>query len=73
MTLDLVQAGLDRAGITYERFDGKVPQRRRHAVITRFRKDPGVKVLLLTLSCGAAGYDHPKKNPVLMEKKGVRY
>ncbi|KAL8296010.1 hypothetical protein RB600_001479 [Gaeumannomyces tritici] len=55
MTLDLIQAGLDRAGIQYERFDGKVPQRHRDAVVKRFRKDTGVKVLLLTLSCGAAG------------------
>lgn len=55
MTLDLVQVGLDEAGIRYGRFDGKVPQRQRHAVIKQFRKDPGVRVLLLTLSCGAAG------------------
>ncbi|KAL8357956.1 hypothetical protein RB598_002644 [Gaeumannomyces tritici] len=55
MTLDLIQAGLERAGMRYERFDGKVAQRHRDGVIKRFRKDPGVKVLLLTLSCGAAG------------------
>lgn len=56
MTLDLLQAGLERAGIRYERFDGKVAQRHRDGVIKKFRKDTGVKVLLLTLSCGAAGY-----------------
>ncbi|KLU92099.1 hypothetical protein MAPG_11046 [Magnaporthiopsis poae ATCC 64411] len=55
MTLDLLQAGLERAGIRYERFDGKVAQRHRDGVIKKFRKDTGVKVLLLTLSCGAAG------------------
>ncbi|KLU90808.1 hypothetical protein MAPG_10659 [Magnaporthiopsis poae ATCC 64411] len=55
MTLDLVQVGLEKAGIRYERIDGKVPQRQRHAVIERFRNDPGVEVLLLTLSCDAAG------------------
>ncbi|KAL8392520.1 hypothetical protein RB595_002638 [Gaeumannomyces hyphopodioides] len=55
MTLDLIQAGLERDGIRYERFDGKVAQRHRDGVIKRFRKDSGVKVLLLTLSCGAAG------------------
>ena len=55
MSLDVVQAGLESAGITYLRYDGKVPQKDRHGVIERFRHDPSVQVLLLTLSCGAVG------------------
>ncbi len=55
MTLDLVGIGLDQAGISYLRFDGKVHQKQRSAVIEKFRKDRTVKVFLLTLSCGAAG------------------
>lgn len=37
------------------RFDGKVPQKERQSVIDRFRKDPSIRVMLLTLSCGAVG------------------
>ncbi len=55
MTLDLVEMGLKGAKIEYVRFDGKAPQQDRQAVIQKFRKDPSVKVFLLTLSCGAVG------------------
>lgn len=37
------------------RFDGTVPQKERQPVIDRFRKDPSIRVMLLTLSCGAVG------------------
>lgn len=56
MTLDVVEAGLSQAGIPALRFDGKVPQKERQSVVDRFRHDPNVRVLLLTLSCGAVGY-----------------
>jgi SNF2 family DNA or RNA helicase len=55
MTLEIVEAGLKQAHIPYLRFDGKVPQKNRQAVIERFRKDPSIKVMILTLSCGAVG------------------
>ena len=55
MTLDVVEAGLKQAHIQYLRFDGKVPQKDRQAIIERFRKDPSIKVMILTLSCGAVG------------------
>ncbi|KAF6825208.1 WD domain-containing protein [Colletotrichum plurivorum] len=54
-TLDVVEAGLNQAGIPALRFDGKVPQRERQSVVDQFRHDPNVRVLLLTLSCGAVG------------------
>ncbi len=55
MTLNLVEMGLRAADIKYVRFDGKVRQQDRQAVIDGFRKDPTVRVFLLTLSCGAVG------------------
>jgi len=55
-SLDVVEVGLIQAGILCLRYDGKVPQRERHSVVTRFRQDPSVWVLLLTLACGAVGY-----------------
>ena len=55
MTLDVVEEGIRQAGIQHVRFDGKVPQKERQTVIDRFRRDPSVKVMLLTLSCGAVG------------------
>ena len=55
MSLNLVEVGLKRAQIKYIRFDGKVRQQDRQAVIHKFRKDPTLKVFLLTLSCGAVG------------------
>jgi SNF2 family DNA or RNA helicase len=55
MTLDVVEAGLSAAGISSSRFDGKIPQAQRQPVLDRFKKDPHVRVLLLTLQCGAVG------------------
>ena len=55
MTLDIVEAGLKQALIPCLRFDGKVPQKDRQGVVERFRNDPSVRILLLTLSCGAVG------------------
>jgi SNF2 family DNA or RNA helicase len=55
LTLELIEAGLEQASIASVRFDGKVPQKDRQKVVERFRKDPTVRVMLLTLSCGAVG------------------
>lgn len=55
MTLDIVEAGLEQSSISSVRFDGKVPQKSRQNVVDNFRNDPSIRVMLLTLSCGAAG------------------
>lgn len=55
MSLDIVEAALNEAGISCLRFDGKVPQKERKSVIDKFKYNPSVSVLLLTLSCGAVG------------------
>ncbi|KAF4985603.1 hypothetical protein FDECE_16440 [Fusarium decemcellulare] len=55
MTLNVVEAGLKQSSIPCLRFDGSVSQKDRQGVIDRFRKDPTIRVLLLTLSCGAVG------------------
>ncbi|PTB57662.1 hypothetical protein M431DRAFT_346954 [Trichoderma harzianum CBS 226.95] len=54
-TLEIIEVGLQHACIPCLRFDGKVAQKDRHTVIERFRKDPAIRVLLVTLSCGAVG------------------
>lgn len=56
LTLDMVQKGLDDAGIARVQFDGKVPQKDRQPILERFKTDPGLRVMLLTLSCGATGF-----------------
>ncbi|KAM7211076.1 SNF2 family N-terminal domain containing protein [Rhypophila decipiens] len=55
MTLNVVKAGFDKANISSLRFDGQVPHRERQGVLDKFRNDPSIRVLLLTLSCGAVG------------------
>ncbi|KAJ2980468.1 hypothetical protein NUW58_g6934 [Xylaria curta] len=82
LTLDLVKAGLDRNSIPNVRFDGQVPQNERGGVVTRFRTDPTVRVMLLTLSCGAVGLTltaasraylmEPHWNPTLEEQALAR-
>ncbi|KAI8950617.1 SNF2 family N-terminal domain-containing protein [Xylaria longipes] len=82
MTLDVVEQGLKQAGIGYLRFDGKVLQKYRKGIIDGFRRDPAVKVLLLTLTCGAVGLTlieasraylmEPHWNPTLEEQALAR-
>jgi SNF2 family DNA or RNA helicase len=55
LTLDIIEAGLAQADIRSVRFDGKVPQTQRQTVLDQFKSDPSVRVMLLTLSCGAVG------------------
>lgn len=55
LTLDIIEAGLDQASLRSVRFDGKVPQKERQSVVDQFQKDPNIRVMLLTLSCGAVG------------------
>ncbi|KAL6906931.1 SNF2 family N-terminal domain-containing protein [Trichoderma evansii] len=54
-TLEIIEVGLKQSCIPCLRFDGKVAQKDRQNVIKRFREDPTIRVLLLTLSCGAVG------------------
>ncbi|RWA06777.1 hypothetical protein EKO27_g8325 [Xylaria grammica] len=82
LTLDLVEAGLDQNSIQHIRFDGKVPQNERGAVVSRFRNDPEIRIMLLTLSCGAVGLTltvasraylmEPHWNPTLEEQALAR-
>jgi SNF2 family DNA or RNA helicase len=55
LTLDVVEAGLNEAGICNVRFDGRVSHAQRQPVLEKFRMDPQVNVLLITLQCGAVG------------------
>ena len=56
LTLDIIEAALNQAGIRSVRFDGKVPQAQRQPVLNEFKSNPDVRVILLTLQCGAVGY-----------------
>jgi SWI/SNF-related matrix-associated actin-dependent regulator of chromatin subfamily A3 len=54
-TLDLIEIGLNEAKISFVRFDGRKSQSSRLQAMTQFRTDPTIRVMLLTLSCGATG------------------
>jgi SNF2 family DNA or RNA helicase len=51
----MVETFLERASLRSIRFDGKVPQNERQSVVDKFKTDPTIRVMLLTLSCGAVG------------------
>ncbi|KAI0867563.1 SNF2 family N-terminal domain-containing protein [Hypoxylon argillaceum] len=82
LTLDLITRGLDAEGIRSIRFDGKVPQKDRQSVLKSFSSDPSIRVMLLTLSCGAVGLTltaasraylmEPHWNPTLEEQALAR-
>jgi SNF2 family DNA or RNA helicase len=51
----MVEQGLSTQNIGFIRIDGSVAIRNRAYTIERFRNDPNVRVILLTVSCGACG------------------
>lgn len=51
----MVQNMLDEEGILYVRTDGRVRPKERAKNLQRFREDPSIQVMLLTISCGAEG------------------
>ncbi|KAF2017851.1 hypothetical protein BU24DRAFT_432428 [Aaosphaeria arxii CBS 175.79] len=55
LTLDIIETGLKQAGIRCVRYDGKTPQAQRQPVLNEFKTDPSVRVILLTIQCGAVG------------------
>ncbi|KAH8126281.1 hypothetical protein LI328DRAFT_166248 [Trichoderma asperelloides] len=82
LTLDIIEAGLDQASLRCIRFDGRVPQKERQSVVESFKKEPTIRVMLLTLSCGAVGLTltvasraylmEPHWNPTLEEQALAR-
>jgi hypothetical protein len=70
----VIESGLNQHNIHCVRFDGKVPQSQRQAVLSRFKTDPNVRVMLLTLSCGAVGLTLTEASRAyLMEPHWVRF
>jgi SNF2 family DNA or RNA helicase len=54
-TLDLIQSALGNSSILCVRVDGRVSARNRTIAFDAFRTNSTVRVILLTISCGAEG------------------
>lgn len=53
--LDLIEPHLNRAGMTYVRYDGSMRNDAREAALQSLRTDPRTRVLLCSLKCGSLG------------------
>ncbi|KAH0560094.1 hypothetical protein GP486_003387 [Trichoglossum hirsutum] len=81
-TLDQIQSALGNASVQCVRVDGRVSARNRAIAFDAFRTDPTVRVILLTISCGAEGLDltaasrvylmEPQWNPTIEEQALAR-
>ncbi|EUC41698.1 hypothetical protein COCMIDRAFT_105493, partial [Bipolaris oryzae ATCC 44560] len=56
-SLDMVERGLCSENIRYVRIDGNVAPKNRVYAIEQLRHNPKVRVILLTMSCGACGFN----------------
>jgi SNF2 family DNA or RNA helicase len=54
-SLDIAAIVLGRETIHHARIDGSVPNSERLRVLERFRTEPGLNVLLMTIGTGAVG------------------
>ena len=62
--LDLIQTALENAGIVYTRLDGKMTRIARTAAMDRFRDDPDVDVILVSITAGGLGLNLTAGNNV---------
>jgi SNF2 family DNA or RNA helicase len=62
--LDLIQIALENAGIVYTRLDGKMTRIARTAAMDRFREDPAVDVILVSITAGGLGLNLTAGNNV---------
>lgn len=53
--LDLIELALEDAGITFTRLDGKMTRTARTAAMDKFREDPSVQVILVSIMAGGLG------------------
>ncbi|PVH71620.1 hypothetical protein DL98DRAFT_471471 [Cadophora sp. DSE1049] len=77
-TLDLIKMMLDDSRIPYARFDGKMSPAKRTEALRTFQRDPSVRVILVSITCGGAGLDltaasraylmEPHWNPMIEEQ-----
>ena len=66
--LDLVEIGLDEAGISHSRIDGSLSRDKREKVLGEFRLAYGPDVLLLSLGAGSVGLNLAcASNVILLE------
>ncbi|KAI6629423.1 transcription termination factor 2 [Pyricularia oryzae] len=62
--LDLIEIALDKAGITHTRLDGKMSRLARTQAMDRFREDPSVHVILVSIMAGGLGLNLTAGNHV---------
>ncbi|KAI0132362.1 SNF2 family domain-containing protein [Xylariales sp. AK1849] len=62
--LDLIQTALDEVGIRYTRLDGKMSRPARATAMDRFREDPSVHVILVSIMAGGLGLNLTSGNSV---------
>ena len=57
-TLDILGQTLSDRDIPYLRIDGRVKLSDRMNILSKFREDPSIGVLLMSIETGAVGYDY---------------
>ncbi len=65
-TLDLVGKALKDIQTAYVRVDGTVPRLERQLALRRFKGDPSISVILISLRCGANGLNLTAANHVFL-------
>jgi SNF2 family DNA or RNA helicase len=55
-TLDLIESLLKEASISYTRIDGQYSGEKRESAIRKFQTDETIQVILVSITCGGAGY-----------------
>ncbi|KAK6343428.1 hypothetical protein TWF730_011017 [Orbilia blumenaviensis] len=55
MHLDLIEFALEKVGIKWTRIDGKMNRGQRADSLTRFRDDPDIEAILVSISAGGVG------------------
>ncbi|KAJ7619382.1 SNF2 family DNA-dependent ATPase [Roridomyces roridus] len=63
--LDLIEILFERHGLASLRFDGKMDRSSREAVLARFKKSGGPKIILISTKCGSVGLNLVSANRII--------
>ncbi|POS79014.1 DNA repair protein RAD5 [Diaporthe helianthi] len=64
--LDLVEVPVEQAGLRFTRYDGSMTPGAREAAVKSFMEDPGVEVMLVSLTAGNAGLNLTAASQVIV-------
>ena len=64
--LDLIEYDFKRNNLVYLRLDGSLTQKKRAEILTKFKEDPNIYIIMISLKAGGVGLNLVEANHVFL-------